>query len=180
MAEQHDDRVVQGVGCSEHGVHERRADASCLVVRVHADRAEPECWPAAQRADRAHDMADHHARVAFGDQRQGRHPADIVTKPADERDLDRLGPRRLGGERGPMDGVDAVVVGFGLSADQHDSLLFGRRPWWVSGTSLLHRSLVGRRTRAGDRALAVATRRAVRSSDTNADQSGDRGQSRRR
>ena len=45
VPEEHDRRLVERVGGSDHGMHQRAADPGPLPVRPNSDRAEPERRP---------------------------------------------------------------------------------------------------------------------------------------
>lgn len=59
IAEEDHERLVEGVGCAEYGMHQCVADAASLVVGMHAERPERECRSRADPCPAAQDVPYH-------------------------------------------------------------------------------------------------------------------------
>lgn len=91
-AQEPDERELEGVGGSHHGVHQRLAHALALILRKHRDRAQADDEMLADGRFAAHHVTDELA-VPHGDERQRRDDVAGADQLVDERHFDRSGRR---------------------------------------------------------------------------------------
>jgi hypothetical protein len=111
MPEQDDERLVEGVGCPEDGVHQGLPDPVALVLLPHPERAEAEHrLPAGQQRGPGADHVPDGGAVQQRDEGERTDPRVALAQRIDQPRLDRLPVRVHRRERLEVHVPDGALV----------------------------------------------------------------------